>query len=130
MKRKVIKIVLIFLIIFIFSNLFINITSRASFSSVDVNFVTDGAKDSSGTAKSVNSIVGSVLTVCQVAGSGIAVIMLIVLAIKYLTAAPSDKADIKKSAMIYIVGAVILFSASGILGIIRRFATTNISAVS
>lgn len=130
MKRKVIKIVLIFLIIFIFSNLFINITSRASFSSIDVNFVTDGAKDSSGTAKSVNSIVGSVLTVCQVAGSGIAVIMLIVLAIKYLTAAPSDKADIKKSAMIYIVGAVILFSASGILGIIRRFATTNISAVS
>lgn len=130
MKRKVIKIVLIFLIIFIFSNLFINITSRASFSSVDVNFVTDGAKDSSGTAKSVNSIVGSVLTVCQVAGSGIAVIMLIVLAIKYLTAAPSDKADIKKSAMIYIVGAVILFSASGILGIIRRFSTTNISAVS
>lgn len=130
MKRKVIKIVLIFLIIFIFSNLFINITSRASFSSVDVNFVTDGAKDSSGTAKSVNSIVGSVLTVCQVAGSGIAVIMLIVLAIKYLTSAPADKADIKKSAMIYIVGAVILFSASGILGIIRRFATTNISAVS
>lgn len=129
MKRKAIKVILIFLIIFILSTLFLNLTSRASYSSVDVDFVTSGAKDSSGTAKSVNNIVGSVLTICQVAGSGIAVIMLIVLAIKYLSAAPSDKAQIKNSAVIYIVGAVILFSASGILGIIRRFATTNISAV-
>lgn len=129
MKKKIIKFVLIFLVIFVLSNLLISITSQASFSSVDVDFVTNGAKDSSGTAKSVNNIVGSILTICQVAGSGIAVIMIIVLAIKYMSAAPSDKAEVKKSATIYIIGAVVLFSASGILGIIRRFAKTNISAI-
>lgn len=129
MKKKVIKFILIFLIIFVLSNLFMSVMSHASFSSVDVDFVTDGAKDSSGAAQSFNNIVGSILTICQVAGSGIAVIMLIVLAIKYMSAAPSDKAEVKKSATIYIIGAVLLFSASGILGIIRRFAKTNISAI-
>lgn len=128
MERKVIKVILIFLIIFISSNLFFNLTSRASYSSVDVDFVTNGAKDDSGAASSANKIIGAILTVCQMAGSGIAVIMLIVLAIKYLSAAPSDKAQIKNSAVIYIVGAVILFSASGILAIIRKF-STNVSAV-
>ena len=57
----------------------------------------------------------------------IAVIMLIVLAIKYISAAPSEKADIKKSATIYIVGAVLLFAASGVLAIIQGFAE-NIDA--
>ena len=36
--------------------------------------------------------------------------------------APSDKAEIKKHAVVYIVGAVVLFAASGLLGIIRTFA--------
>ena len=49
--------------------------------------------------------------------------MLIVLAIKYISAAPGDKAEIKKHAVIYIVGAVVLFAASGIIQIIKTFAT-------
>ena len=67
--------------------------------------------------------------VIQVTATGVAVIMLIVLAIKYISSAPSEKADIKKSAMIYVVGAIILFAGSGILAIIRSFAEKNISAV-
>ena len=53
--------------------------------------------------------------------------MLIVLAIKYISAAPGDKADIKKHAVIYVVGAIVLFAATGILQIIKSF-STNISA--
>ena len=48
--------------------------------------------------------------------------MLIVLAIKYISAAPSDKAEIKKHAVVYVVGAIVLFAASGILQIIKNFA--------
>ena len=58
----------------------------------------------------------------QVIGVGVAVIMLIVLAIKYISAAPSDKAEIKKHMVVYVVGAIVLFAASGILEIIKRFA--------
>lgn len=89
--------------------------------------VTANASDTSGAADSVNRIVGSVLTIVQVVGSGVAVIMLIVLAIKYISAAPGDKADIKKHAVVYVVGAVVLFAASGILQIVKNFAS-NVQA--
>ena len=92
------------------------------FNSVSEKTVTNGAKDNSGAASSVNRIIGAMLTVVQVVGSGVAVIMLIVLAIKYISAAPSDKAEIKKHAVVYVVGAVVLFAASGIIGIVRNFA--------
>ena len=49
--------------------------------------------------------------------------MLIVLAIKYLVAAPSEKADIKKGALIYVVAAVILFAAVNILAAIQGWAS-------
>ena len=93
-----------------------------SFDQVDTKSVTKGASDTSGAADSINRIVGSVLTIVQVVGCGVAVIMLIVLAIKYISAAPGDKADIKKHAVVYVVGAVVLFAASGILGIVKKFA--------
>ena len=82
------------------------------------------ASDNTGAAKLVNGWLGSALVVVQVVGVGVAVIMLIVLAIKYISAAPSDKAEIKKHAVVYVVGAIVLFAASGILGLIRRFANT------
>lgn len=77
--------------------------------------------DTSATGK-IQTILGNVLGIAQVIGIGVAVIMLIVLAIKYISAAPGDKAEIKKHAVVYIVGAVVLFAASGILGIIKEFA--------
>ena len=55
-------------------------------------------------------------------GVAVAVVILIWLAIKYITAAPSDKADIKKSATAYVIGAILLFAASGVLALIQSFA--------
>lgn len=71
---------------------------------------------------STKSIVNIAIGVVQLVGVGIAVIMLIVLAIKYISASAGDKAEIKKHAVVYIVGAVVLFGAAGILGIIKNFA--------
>ena len=82
----------------------------------------NGAKDETPTSGIVLKIIQSVLVVTQVIGIGVAVIMLIVLAIKYISAAPSDKAEIKKHMVVYVVGAVLLFGAAGILEIIKRFA--------
>ncbi len=70
----------------------------------------------------VNNALGTILGVVQIVAAGVAVIMLIVLAIKYISASPEGKADIKKSAAQYVIGAVLLFGASGILGIVRTFA--------
>lgn len=71
----------------------------------------------------VNDIAKSVITITRVICMGVAVTMLIVLAIKYMSAAPGDKATIKKSAFTYVVGAIIMFAAAGILTIIESFAS-------
>lgn len=81
-----------------------------------------------GNTSGVTTIFNSVIGIVQVVGTGIAIIMLIVLAIKYLTAAPEGKAEIKKSAIIYVVAAVILFAAVNILAAIQGWAQNiNIS---
>ena len=125
MNKKILKKALIILLLSIFLIYTYNIISSASYSTIDPDFILKDAKDNSG--KSMLKIVQSLLTIIQVVASGVAVIMIIVLAIKYMSAAPGDKADIKKSATVYIVGAIILFSGSGILAIIRKFATKNIN---
>lgn len=75
-----------------------------------------------GASGSVQKIIASIINMVQIIGIGVAIIMLVVLAIKYISAAPGDKADIKKHAVVYVVGAVVLFAASGILQIIKSFA--------
>ena len=78
-----------------------------------------------GEGEAVNSIeliAGTVITIAKVITTGVAIIMLIVLAMKYMLSAPEDRATIKKHAVVYIVGAVILFGATGILSIIENFA--------
>lgn len=76
-----------------------------------------------GTATTIQNQANDIIGIVQVVAVAIAVIMLIWLAIKYISAAPSEKADIKKSALIYIVGAVLLFATTGILQVIKTFAT-------
>ena len=88
-----------------------------------------GKGDNTGASSSFQNIIGAIITIVQVIGTGVAIIMLIVLAIKYISAAPGDKAEIKKHAVVYVVGAIVLFAATGILGIVKNFAS-NISATS
>ena len=86
-----------------------------------------GATDSSNVSSSVNNIAQAIITIVRVVCVGVAITMLVVLAIKYMVSAPGDRATIKKHAVVYIVGAVIMFASSGILGIIQSFAS-NVKA--
>lgn len=70
----------------------------------------------------INDIAGTAITVTQIIAIGVAIIMLIVLAMKYMLSAPGDKATIKKHAVVYIVGAIVMFACTGILELIRKFA--------
>jgi len=130
MKTKVIKFIVIILMSFLILNIFVSTKAQAAgFGGMTVGTVTDNAEDKSGASGVIKDVLGALLTIAQVAASGIAIIMLIVLAIKYMGAAPSERADIKKSATIYITAVFILFAASGILAIIRNFAVKNVSAI-
>ena len=82
--------------------------------------------DASGAKDVVERIVGALILIIQIVAFAAAVIMLMFLGIKYITASPDGKAEIKKSSVQYVVGAIILFAATGILQIVRKFATGNI----
>ena len=86
----------------------------------NVNLGDFTGETNSGT-QGITNLFNNIIGIVQVVGTGIAVIMLIVLAIKYLMAAPSEKADIKKGALIYVVAAVILFAAVNILAVIQEW---------
>ena len=93
----------------------------------------DGPDIPSGTAPTsgvteVSTITNWVIYIIQIIAFAAAVIMLIFVGIKFLTASPEGKAEIKKTAVIYVVGAVLLFAATGILQIVRNL-TDNISTL-
>lgn len=100
-----------------------------SFSLMPV-FAATGAPDPKGlTGKEVNvesmeNIGGQVITIVSVAGSIIAVIVLIVLGIKYMMGSAEEKAEYKKTLLPYIVGAAFVFAASALAGIIYNFANS------
>ena len=128
MTKRIVKIMAVVLMAVIITvSLSQVVFASMSLTEVNIGKVTSAAKDTSGAASSINNLIGAALTIVQVVGVGVAVIMLVVLAIKYISAAPGDKAEIKKHAVVYVIGAIVLFAASGILGIVRNLAK-NISA--
>lgn len=70
----------------------------------------------------VDNTAAIAITIARVVGATIAIVMLFVIAIKYMVSSAGDRADIKKHAVAYVVGAVILFGAVGILGAIQGIA--------
>ena len=71
----------------------------------------------------VTNVLTTIIVAIKIIAVAIAIIMLLVVAMKYMTSAPGDKAEIKKHAVVYVVGAFILFAVTGILSIIQEFAT-------
>lgn len=122
MTKKVMKIVAVLLAVAVVASLAVSVSAA----DIDLNQF-NSMTDSSGASTSVTKIIGALINIIQIIGSGVAIIMLIVLAIKYISAAPGDKADIKKHAVVYVVGAIVLFAATGILQIIKNF-STNVNA--
>ena len=72
--------------------------------------------------KNVKSVMGTAIEVIRIVGTGISIIMLTYIAIKYMSAAPNQKSEFKKSATGYILGAVVLFASTNILNLIVDFA--------
>lgn len=81
-----------------------------------------GIYNSNGSQASIKKVGGYALGVVQTLGMGIAVVMLVILGIKYIMSSPEDKATIKDKAVMYVVGAVIIFAASGLVGLVGRWA--------
>lgn len=121
--KKILKLSLALLLIFsVFVGVF-QVSSNADYASEMSTLITKDYSDTTGTTDKVNTITGTVITSIRIIGIAVAIVMLLTVAMKYMTAAPGDKADIKKSAFQYVVGAIVLFGVVGILGIINKFSS-------
>lgn len=67
----------------------------------------------------------TIVTIMQTVGIVVAIVVLLVLGIKYMMGSAEEKAEYKKTLLPYIIGAALVFAASSIATIIFNF-TSNI----
>lgn len=70
----------------------------------------------------VNNTAATIISTMRIVCVSIAIVILLVISMKYMMSAPGDRADIKKHAIHYVISAVILFGVTGILTIISNVA--------
>ena len=75
-------------------------------------------------AGDVSKLGGQIVGIIQVVGIVIAVVILLVLGIKYMTGSAQEKAEYKKTMIPYIIGAILIFAASTIVNVIFNLATS------
>ena len=71
---------------------------------------------------SVKTIGGKFVSIFQIVGSVLAVIILMILGIKYMMGSAEEKAEYKKTMIPYLVGAILLFAASTLANVVYQLA--------
>lgn len=121
--KKVLRFSLVLLMMFCIVSLgFQNISNATKYSSEMQELITANYTDSTNSTGKINNLVGTIISAIRIVGVAVAVVVLLALAMKYMTAAPGDKADVKKSLVTYTIGACVFFGVVGILEIISNFA--------
>ena len=122
-KNKLIKIIIAILIAI---TIFFTFHQNSFALNYDISHRFDGTGDKSKATNDISSLLSSTINFFQVIGLGIGIIMLIVIAIKWIYAAPSGKAQIAKTSKYYVLGSVFILTAVAILQIIKNFTVQNI----
>ncbi len=118
MKRKIIKI----LVLILCCTLIISVVSLADSTESGVKNFKGTISSEADTSKDVIiKLIATILNIIRIVGMAIAIIMLMTVACKYIIASAGDRADIKKYAMNYVIGALVLFGASGIVTLAKNF---------
>lgn len=70
-------------------------------------------------SEDISTAVGNILGIIKWAGLVVAVAIAMFIGIKYITASPEGKAEVKKTLIYYVAGIVILLSATAIVTLIQ-----------
>lgn len=87
--------------------------------------VLDSLKPDRNNAGTIENLGNQALGIAQIVCTVLAVIILMFVGVKYMMGSAQEKAEYKKTLIPYLVGAVLLFCASGIIGLIVK-ASENI----
>lgn len=115
MKKSVLKttIALVLAVLLTVPTIFANSTPVAALPTIDTT-----------AGSSQNQLVSRILGLIQFVAISIALGMLIIIGIQYVTATGEKKGQIKDTAINYLFGAVCIFAAAAILGGIRSLVST------
>lgn len=82
--------------------------------------------DGNGTVNSneLTSVGNNIVTIIQVVGIVIAVIVLLIIGIKYMMGSASEKAEYKKTMIPYLVGAVLIFAGTSLVRVIYSLSSS------
>lgn len=114
-NKKIVMIIRILLIIVVI----------ASLANTVLAYDPTGWSANENVSSDMEDIVGNVLGFVQILGSAIAVIMIVVLGIKYMVGSVEEKAEYKKTMIPYAVGAICIFAASNIAKMVYDAVTSN-----
>lgn len=92
---------------------------------VDPNTVLNGLNGNGNVQiNDLTKVGNNIVTIIQVVGIVIAVIILLVIGIKYMMGSASEKAEYKKTMIPYIVGAVLIFAGTSLVRVIYSLSTS------
>lgn len=119
--KKTVKLISILLFVAMIS---ISLTTVVSASGIDATNLANQLKGNTSAAQEDvvnigNQIIGIITTV----GVVVAVVILLVLGVKYMMGSASEKAEYKKTMIPYLVGAILIFGASAITKVVVGLAS-------
>lgn len=91
---------------------------------VDVGNIISGIETGSTVSDTSNitTVGANIVNIIQVVGIVIAVVVLLVIGIKYLIGSAQEKAEYKKTMIPYIVGAILIFAGTSLVKVIYQLA--------
>lgn len=117
--KKQIKIVSIMLVIFMVVATISNVVLATS---IPDQIATIGQGNANANADKVVSLGATIVTIMQTVGVVVAVVILLILGIKYMIGSAEEKAEYKKTMIPYIVGAILIFAATTIVNVVYNMA--------
>ncbi len=127
MKKIVNKFLIILVMLFVFLNFMsFEVLATNSTGSVAIDKYNKETtlvdKDSSDSpAVYAENFIGRLIYIIQIILLALALIMIIVVGIKFVGGSIEEKVEIKKHISMYVLGAILLFTASGIVSLLRMF---------
>lgn len=114
--RKSIKIIIFLLLIFLIENLFyanINCT-YADWAKPAENFINSADTNIRFTPSNLNEASSEIYNTLSSVGMIIAMVVGLILGIKYMMTSPGEKAQVMETILPYVIGCIIIFGAFGI----------------
>lgn len=119
--KKTVKLISILLFVAMIS---ISLTTVVSASGIDAANLANRLKGNTSAAQEdVMNIGNQIIGIITTVGVVVAVVILLVLGVKYMMGSASEKAEYKKTMIPYLVGAILIFGASAITKVVVGLAS-------